>query len=398
MSEPHLHSNYLRVRDAALASHASLRSLEPISDEIILLARLYCYSFRGGVIGVFHATARALEGAGIPDQALLERTLENLRALAALSVETVPTDYRAVLGNFHRYDRGIVSVLKQLDALAAREKSAGAIRGHFVAAIGRVTGSSGIAITRDDAIPEQASFIVPALGITIVPLVYGDQHSWNMAFLSGENLNVPRHMHREGIEIHLGRGKLHGFTCLGGSKAEVREGYAMPIPPGTPHGYVNLVKNHDHQLPFIFGSRRLGGWGIIPDVNPQPIDPAELKAVDLADKSMNGSVPIDQEIAGMIKEKGTMRRMLLPAEPTFSPTAGGLAFSIVRIEGAPVTYDAERFQTISVVHGRGDVTIGPAKAELAAHAHFGVPTGARVTIEATEPLILLEATLVEELI
>ena len=398
MSLSTLHKNYQSVRKAATESHRHSRNLEAISDEIILLARLYSYGFRGQVIGAFHATALALEksaGSHEIQQAMLE-----LRTLGALSVETVPDDYRAVLGTFYRYDQGIVRVLENL-ALALRAPSSDelrAIQKRFVQAMARVTASSGIVITRDDEIPEQASFIVPSLGITIIPLAYGDQHSWNMAFLSGENLDVPRHMHQEGIEIHLGRGALHGETCLGANRAKVTEGYAMPIRPGTPHAFINR-SHHEHRLPFIFGSRRLGGWGIIPDVNPRPIPDSELILVDVSAKEMNGTVLVDREIEAAAKSSGMIRRTLLSPERTFTPATGGLSLSIAGVGENGLTYDSDRFQIVSVARGRGKVAMGPAEAEIFPHAHFGIPAGAKATITSSseELLVLLDAVLVEKL-
>jgi len=402
MNQLGVHTNYLTVRQAAEEIHRNQRSPEGISDNISLLARLYVHGFRGEVIGAFHATAEALEqmsGSGIAN-AEIQSAVEQLRALGALSRDPVPRDGRAVSGIFYTYDQALSRVLATLDQLSrtSRDFELRAIRLRFVRAIERITARSGIAITRDDEIPEQASFIVPSLGITIVPLVYGDQHSWNTAFLSAKNIDVPRHLHRQGIEIHLGIGAVHGESCLAGYRAKVSEGYAMPIPPGAAHGFINRAR-HEHRLPFIFGSRRLGGWGIIPDVEPQPINPKELALVDIRAKEMNGTVLLNREIQAAANETGTLRRTLIPPDKTFAPEAGGISLSIARVAKGEMTYQPERFQIVSVARGRGKVAIGPAEAELAPHAHFGIPAGARATITATgrEPLVLLDAILVEEL-
>lgn len=388
------HAGYEAVERAALESHAHGRRFDGITDELVLLARLYSYGFRGHVIGAFHAAAQALEKFGDASK----EAVRTLRELASMSLEPVPNDFRAVLTTFYRYDRAILHATVLLHALALHRKDeeSARIEQRFLAAINRVSSSSGIAVTRDDEIPEQASFIVPSLGITIVPLVYGDQHSWNMAFLSGTNLDVPRHRHHEGAEIHLGLGSLQGETCLGGFRAAVNEGYAMPIPAGTPHGYLNHA-GHDHRLPFIFGSKRLGGWGIFPDVEPQPAAPDSLKSVPRDGGELNGTAWLDREIDAIARETGTKRRTLLAAERTFTPQAGGLALSIARIDTDPYIYseNAGRFVTVGVMRGRGRVKIGPAEADLEPHAHFGIPAGARATITATEPLVLLDAQLVE---
>lgn len=123
-----------------------------------------------------------------------------------------------------------------------------------------ISGSNGIVLTRDTEALEQASFVVPNLGITIVPLVYGDDHSWNLAYLPGQRSDVPCHRHQEGVEIHLGYSPIHGETILGDYRAEVTEAYAMPIPPMTVHGYVNRG-GREHHVPFIYGSLKAGGWG-----------------------------------------------------------------------------------------------------------------------------------------
>jgi len=396
------HENYKAVLSAAKSSHRDGRKLETITDDIVLLARLYSYAFRGHIIGAFHATALAVEKLSFRmlRQSRRDEALNELPALVALSLEAVPADFRAVLTTFYRYDQALARVVHSLrnSGDAETEGELSMVQERFLTAINRITGSSGIAITRDDEIPEQASFIVPSLGITIVPLVYGDQHSWNMAFLSGSHLDVPRHRHHEGAEIHLGMGALLGDTCLGPCRAEVTEGYAMPIPAGTPHGFINRA-GHDHRLPFIFGSKRLGGWGVFPDVEPQPIAMAELKAVSRESKEMNGTVYLDREIAAMALETGTKRRNLISPERTFTPQSGGLALSIARVEREPFVSQSDCFRTVGVMRGRGMVRIGPAEAKLEPHAHFGIPAGARATITAREgePLVLLDAELVETL-
>jgi mannose-6-phosphate isomerase-like protein (cupin superfamily) len=395
------HKNYEAVRHTAAKSHAEGRRFDAITDDLTLLARLYAYGFRGHVIGAFHATTLALDNAAAnPNPGRRQGAVEALRYLGRLSLEPVPVDFRAVLTTFFHYDHCLISAIGLLRSLAELDATGemATIEQRFLAAINRVSNSPGIALTRDDEIPEQASFIVPSLGITIVPLVYGDQHSWNMAFLSGSHLDVPRHRHHEGAEIHLGMGELLGETCLGGFRAEVKEGYAMPIPAGTSHGFINRA-GHDHRLPFIFGSKRLGGWGVFPDVEPQPIPTADLAAVSREAKELNGTVYLDREIETIALETGTKRRVLLSPERTFRPQSGGLALSIARVERDPLVHQSDRFRAVGVMRGRGRVTIGPAEVELEPHAHFGIPAGARATITAREgePLVLLDAELVETL-
>jgi mannose-6-phosphate isomerase-like protein (cupin superfamily) len=392
------HANYLAVVAAAEHSFRNSRSLEAIRPEIILLARLYCYGFRGQVIGAFHATAQALEKrqAEVKTSLDLENAYADLRALANISLEFIPTDYRAVLSTFNRYDLILTRVVETLQRYNSGDLSK--ITARFIAAMLRITGSSGIVVTRDDENPKQASFVVPSLGITIVPLVYGDHHSWNLAFLAGENLNVPRHRHMDGVEIHLGYGEMRGRTLLGGYSAAVNEGYAMPIPPGTPHGFVNDA-GHDHLLPFIFGSRRLGGWGIVPDVEPQPMEIGKLQPVDVLSKEMNGTILLDRELERAVDSKGTSRRTLISAEQTHTSRSGGISLSVAKIGTEPVTYAPERFQIISVNRGGGIVTIGQAIQAIGPHDHFGIPAGvtAVITSSSDEPLVVLDSVLIEDL-
>ena len=122
-----------------------------------------------------------------------------------------------MISTFHRYDTLLRRSLAELDALVGQDNEMQTVRARFLAQVEHITQSGGIACTRDNEVPAQSSFIVPNLGITIVPLVYGDHHSWNVAFLAGESASVPRHLHERGVEIHLGMGKLRGDTLLGTS-------------------------------------------------------------------------------------------------------------------------------------------------------------------------------------
>ena len=392
------HANYRAVVAAAEQSFRNNRSVEAITPEIILLARLYSYGFRGQVIGAFHATAQALEKRQAERKISLdlENAYAGLRAMANISLEFVPADYRAVLTTFYRYDLLLTRVIESLQRDNSGDVSR--ITTLFIASMERITGSSGIVVTRDDENPEQASFVVPSLGITIVPLVYGDQHSWNLAFLAGPNLNVPRHQHTDGVEIHIGYGEMRGRTLLAGYSAEVNEGYAMPIPPGTPHGFVNDA-GQDHLLPFIFGSRQRGGWGIVPDVNPQPIEIEMLQPVGVLSKEMNGTILLDRELERAAVSKGASRRTLISAEQTHTPRSGGISLSVARIGPEPLTYAPERFQILSVNSGRGVVTIGQATQAIGPHDHFGIPAGATavVTSSSDAPLVVLDSVLVEDL-
>ncbi len=317
------HPNYQRLIERARSSHAAGRSTAGISDDDILLARLYCYAWRGHVIGTFHATQLAIDAraAAIPADAAA-RAKALLADLASVSLDPIADDFRAVISTFHRYDTLIRRTLGEMDALVRQDQEMQTVRARFLAQVERIAQSGGIACTRDDEVPAQSSFIVPNLGITIVPLVYGDHHSWNVAFLAGESANVPRHQHQQGVEIHLGMGKLHGDTLLGHQRCEVTEGYAMAIPPRTPHGFAN-TSGHDHYLPFVFGSRLMGGWGVFLDVEPQPIELEALERVERSENCLNGLVYLDRQIELAAKSAETARWTLVGPHATFRPESGG---------------------------------------------------------------------------
>jgi len=262
------HPDYDRLVDLAGRAHQAGRCAVGLPQKDIDRARLYSYAFRLHVIGTFHATQVALRAGSAEDGNPLaagprSQALHVLQDLANRAMDPIQPDARALLSTFWHYDRGIRFVAEALGETAqgSGHPRIGTIAGRFTEIVGGITGSNGIYLTRDTEAPEQASFVVPNLGITIVPLVYGDYHSWNLAYLAGERRDVPCHRHHEGVEIHLGFSPLHGDTILGQHKAEIKEGYAMPIPPLTAHGFVNR-SDLVHHVPFIFGSLKAGGWGV----------------------------------------------------------------------------------------------------------------------------------------
>jgi hypothetical protein len=257
-----------------------------------------------------------------------------------------------------------------------------------------VTAGNGIHLTQDTGAPEQGCFVVPNLGITIVPLVYGDHHSWNLAWLDGERSDVPYHLHREGVEIHLGYNPLHGYTVLGESKAETTESYAMPIPPNTRHGYTN-IGHQAHHVPFIFGSLTCGGWGVFLDVEPQPLELDRLHTVPLLSWQLNGTVLLEREIEKAAEKISCVRYAIIPAEKTDCDGVGGLELSVARVTSRGLELRPERFCAVSVVRGEGVISMADEQRALAAHDHFGIPAGVTATIYQTgeEPLVLVDAVL-----
>jgi mannose-6-phosphate isomerase-like protein (cupin superfamily) len=395
------HANYIRLVALAAESHARGRDPFAATPRDIALARLYCHAFRRHVIGAFHATRRELAAAADagPAAAEIARAAESLADLADRSMDAVEHDVRALISSFHHYAVHVGRVVESLGracdlAGGACRESLGIIRDRFVAHMEAITAGNGLSLTRDDAAPAQGCFQVPNLGITIVPLVYGDHHSWNLAWLDGEKSDVPCHLHREGVEIHLGYGPLHGHTILGDVKAEVTEGYAMPIPPGTRHGYVN-IGSRTHHVPFIFGSLTRGGWGVFLDVDARPTESADLAVAPVTAADLNGTVFLEREIAAAAAAPSTCLRTVIPAARTDRDGTGGIALSIATVAGEPLVLAADRFRAVSVIHGPGTLRMAGEEVSLTPHDHFGIPAGLPATITARggDPLVLLDATL-----
>lgn len=392
-----MHTRYGELVEKARASHEQGRRSDLIGPDDIALARLYCYGLRTHTIGAFHATALAVKALQPQDpvsQAHLQRVSEQLEDLANLGMEPVPDDYRVVIATLYRYHRGVHRVI---DALEQAHRAAGTeqldkIRNRFGQLMGEITSSEGLYLVPDNEAPELASFEVPNLGITIVPLVYGDHHSWNLAHLSQEHLDVPMHWHRSGVEIHLGYEPLEGYMILGDCKAPVKEGYAMPIPPTTRHGWVNR-SDTVHHVPFIFGSLIQAGWGIFFDVEPRPLELEALQTVGRTDWQMGASVFLNREIAAMQKLIASRRRVLIPAGAMDRNGSGGLELAASRVNESGLTLPVDGFRIVSVASGQGLAQIGPVECRVRAHDHFGVPAGMTASLQqdGDEPMVVLDA-------
>jgi hypothetical protein len=393
-----MHPAYARLVELAARSHQSGRATHGIGQADADLARLYCYGFRPHTIGAFHATRMAVNAqpAGNPlAMACRERALEQLEDLINLAMDPVPDDARAVVSTFHRYDRGVRRAIAALwqDHQACGQDPIARIARRFQQVIEQITASNGIVLTRDTAAPEQASYLVPNLGITIVPLVYGDYHSWNLAWLPQPRADVPRHRHHAGVEIHLGYAPLHGYTILADCKAEVREGYAMPIPPMTDHAYAS-VSNAVHHVPFIFGSMMAGGWGVFLDVEPRPYKLDELETVPIQSRQMNGTAWLQREIDRAAALPSARRWPIILAGQTHRDHSGGLDLCVARVTAAGLAFPIDLFRIVSIVRGEGLLTIGNnLTARLGPHDHFGIPAGMTATIaqNGPEPMVVLDA-------
>ena len=393
-----LHSGYSDLVDKVHSSHAQGRRTDEIVQDEIDLARLYCYAFRIHTIGAFHATRLAIEDFQERDPVArvhLLRATEQLTDLANQGMEPVPEDFLAVISTFHHYDRGIRRVIDALQQaqLASGDPAIDRIHTRFVELVGAITGGDGLYLTQDTEAPEQASFVVPNLGITIVPLVYGDHHSWNLAYLTAPNLDVPFHRHHSGVEIHLGFKPLEGYMVLGECKAPVEgEGYALPIPPMTRHGWINS-SGESHHVPFIFGSLHQAGWGVFFDVEPQPMENDQLRTVSRDNWQMGGAVFLEREIDRMASSGVGQRRILTQAASMDRNGSGGLELGVHRVPPAGLELSVDAFRGVSVVRGSGRVQLGPASGPVKMRDHFGVPAGMTATLHqhGEEPLVILDA-------
>ena len=389
-----MHADYQRLADKAATSHEQGRRSDLLSAEDIQLARLYSYAFRTHSIGAFHATRQALEDQSPRDPVArvhLQRAVETLVDLANQGTEPPANDFRVVISTFYRYDRHIRRVLDALNGAhaAGGEPWMSQVIARFTHVMGRITGGNGITPTRDLEPDPQASFVVPNLGITIVPLVYGDHHSWNMAYLKQDHLDVPMHMHRSGVEIHLGFPPLSGHMVLGDCKAEVSEGYAMPIPPMTRHGWVN-TSGQVHHVPFIFGSLKQSGWGVFLDVEAQPLEVDELRTVQRDDWRMGATAYLQRQIDASAKLTASTRRVIVPATAMDRNGSGGLELAVSRINASGMNFATDSFRIVSVVSGRGQIRIGPAQTPITAHDHTGIPEGMTASMrqDGDEPLVV----------
>jgi len=187
---------------------------------------------------------------------------------------------------------------------------------------------------------------------------------------------------------------MHGYIVLGDAKAETTEGYALPIPPNTRHGYTN-IGSLTHHLPFIFGSLKCGGWGVFLDVEPAPRKVEELQTAPVLSHKLNGTVYLEREIAQVQERFTNVRYPIVPAEKTDRDGLGGLELSISRVSGRGVEMRPDRFCAVSVVRGSGVLEMAGENIAIKPHDHFGIPTGISATLTATgsEPMVLLDSVL-----
>ncbi|MGE3808746.1 MAG: hypothetical protein AB7K24_29115 [Gemmataceae bacterium] len=394
-----LHPAYEELVQKAAQGHQQHRHPDGISAADAARARLYAYAFRLHTIGAFHATRLALRdrpfGAA---SALAHRTraLEALEDLANMGMEPVPTDFRALLATLYRYHTGVGRIVDSLERELAgnRDPVLDMISRRFQNAMEDITSCNGIFLARDTAVPDQASFVVPGLDITIVPLVYGDHHSWNLAWLEGNARHVPTHRHKHGVEIHLGYNPTVGETVLAGRRAAVVEGYAMPIPPEIDHGWIN-TSGQPHHVPFIFGSATRAGWGVFFDVEAVSTAVDSLPLVEREAAPFQDMIYLEQDLAEAEATPFVWRRTLLHHTTTHRGAAGGLELNLTRIDPSGYHFGHDDYRIVSVARGEGSLVIEGIESTVREHDHFGIPAGLHAELKQSgqRPLVILDTLL-----
>ena len=385
-----MNHRYQELSGLALAAIDGRRDVSQFESSDIDLARLYVYAYRTHTVGAFHATRLALDPFG--DLPAVRTAQRRLRDLQALAMRPVPADVRAAaptLAWYHAWSDEVAAALTGPDI----PPDARVVRDRFQDVIDAIRMSDGIVPTRDDALPEQASYEVPGIEVVIVPLVYGDHISWNTAFVTAASGGATTHRHALQVEIHLGYDGVHGRTLLDGRAATVTEPYAMPIPPMLDHGFDNL-SGHDHFVPFVFGSQTLDGWGVFFDVEPRPSSTSDWPETPLESPGMNGSVHLEPSLAALRQAAPGQRRVLIAAERTARPATGGLELAAMHVSEQETTLTFDEFHILSVREGQARLSIAGVTVDLGPREHVGIPAGLRATLRALDgPCLLLEASL-----
>ncbi|AWT60495.1 MAG: hypothetical protein DF168_01709 [Candidatus Moanabacter tarae] len=390
------HENYRSLIEKAETCHQDLRSIFHIDDNDVALARLYAYAYRSQTIGAFHgcqeALTQSLEGKG-HDSVNSAEILGLLKDLQNLGTIPIPDNFRALTYTLYSYDKWSRAVQERLERLIDSDilqKTGRCFREN----IERITTCNGIYTARDDVLPEQSTFLVPNLGIEIASLIYGENFSWNSAYLPGKCIGATNHFHKEGIEIHLGYSPMHGATMLGDCATTMTEGYAMAIPAKMEHGMDNL-DNNIHWVPFIFGSMTLAGWGVFFDVEARAAKASDLNQVPLESDKMNNSVYLEREIDRIAQLPGSCREVLFPPSATASGKCGALELGIAKVGLEGLSLPDDTYRIFSVVRGRAKFSIGTVSSNLKVHDHTGIPAGmsARIYPAEDDPLVILDAVI-----
>jgi mannose-6-phosphate isomerase-like protein (cupin superfamily) len=390
-------SRYAELVEKACWSHAHGRNLSQISQADIEAARLFSYAYRAQTIGAFHATRVALASHAIDAPNSAKAPIEQagwlLEQLVSRAIDPIHPSCLALISTlyvYHQWTSRIIELLAEA-CMHCADSGLETIHYLFFESIQKLRSCDGIYVARDLELPLQGAFTVPGLDISIVPIIYGDHHSWNAAFLAMDQPGVAVHRHHHGAEIHLGFASVEGRTILGKSFSVVNEGYAMPIPPMTDHGFIN-TSGHDHILPFVFGSLKMGGWGIFFDVEPCPGHESERIEQPLQSEAMNQSVPLERVIERVRIGRGYHREVLVFAERAGAAEIGGLELAITRAGPSPIDLCTDSYRIVSLQSGSGLIRMGGTEKVVGAHDHFGIPSGMEclLTPQGHEPLLFLD--------
>ncbi len=363
----------------------------------VALARMFCYAWRSQTIGLFHTIRSRLESlrSTAPSDHTLAETRHTVVLLQQFATWPIPRDFRAALGPLWSY-HVLGHRLEQLLAEnMSRHPDLSPLCRSLRQLLDDIRTCGGIWVGRCDRVVPERIFQVPGIAVEIQPVVYMEHHSWNVARLGPESVGRTVHKHSRGVEIHLGFSPLHGLTILGDCAAEVEEGYAMPIPVGTPHGF-DTLREEIHLLPFIFGSNCYAGWGIFFDVEPVPPPSASLKRVRLNAPEMNGSLYLERELRRLLDHGRPGRFVLCPPERTRSEGIGALELAAVLTENR-WHETPDRDVILALWQGRARLETAGSSRALEPGDHVGIPAEVAYELIAQDgPVLCLDARLLDE--
>ena len=106
-----------------------------------------------------------------------------------------------------------------------------------------------------------------------------------------------------------------------------------------------------------------------------------------------GSVSPRHRIAEAGKQTTNWRTTLISSTATDRHSCGGLELNLTRVDASGYTFPDDYYRIVSVVRGRGIVSIESAERDICVHDHFGIPQGMSASIKqlGSEPLVVLDA-------
>src|SRR5262249_23113610 len=138
-----------------------------------------------------------------------------------------------------------------------------------------------------------------------------------------------------------------------------------------------------------------GGWGVFLEVEPQPRPVDEFTLVERESAPFRQMVYLERQIARAEAMASSWHTTLVPHTVTNREGSGGLELGLTRINPAGYAFPGGGFRIVSVVRGRGTVSIDGIERTAAAHDHVGVPAGMTATMPPTEsaPVVVLDAVI-----